>query len=156
MKLLTEIIRSVRNIRAEVNTPMSKKVNLSILAKDAATAAILEENRAYIEKFCNPEQLTIGHDFTAPEQSMSAVVSGAELFLPLAGLINIEEEMVRLQKELEKWAKEVKLVNGKLSNEKFVSKAPEALVNVEREKLADYEAKYAAVEKRLEELKALS
>ncbi|MEE1130352.1 MAG: valine--tRNA ligase [Caryophanon sp.] len=156
MKLLTEMIRSVRNIRAEVNTPMSKKVNLSILAKDAATAAILEENRAYIEKFCNPEQLTIGHDFTAPEQSMSAVVSGAELFLPLAGLINIEEEMVRLQKELEKWAKEVKLVNGKLSNEKFVSKAPEALVNVEREKLADYEAKHAAVAKRLEELKALS
>ncbi|MBS7345162.1 MAG: valine--tRNA ligase [Caryophanon sp.] len=156
MKLLTEIIRSVRNIRAEVNTPMSKKVNLSILAKDAATAAILEENRAYIEKFCNPEALTIGHDFTAPEQSMSAVVSGAELFLPLAGLINIEEEMARLQKELEKWAKEVKLVNGKLSNEKFVSKAPEALVNAEREKLADYEAKHAAVEKRLEELKALS
>ncbi|OCS94691.1 valine--tRNA ligase [Caryophanon latum] len=156
MKILTEIIRSVRNIRAEVNTPMSKKVNLSILAKDEATATILEQNRAYIEKFCNPEALTIGHDFTAPEQSMSAVVSGAELFLPLAGLINIEEEMVRLQKELEKWAKEVKLVNGKLSNEKFVSKAPEALVNAEREKLADYEAKHAAVAKRLEELKALS
>ncbi|OCS88437.1 valine--tRNA ligase [Caryophanon tenue] len=155
MKLLTEMIRSVRNIRAEVNTPMSKKVNLSILAKDAQTAAVLEENRAYIEKFCNPEELTIGHDFTAPEQSMSAVVSGAELFLPLAGLINIDEEVARLEKELEKWAKEVKLVNGKLSNEKFVSKAPEALVNAEREKLADYEAKHASVEKRLEELKAL-
>ena len=156
MKLLMEMIRSVRNIRAEVNTPMSKKVNLSILAKDEVTAAILEENRAYIEKFCNPEELTIGYDFKAPEQSMSAVVSGAELFLPLAGLINIDEEMARLQKELEKWAKEVKLVNGKLSNEKFVSKAPEALVNAEREKLADYEEKHAAVEKRLEELKALS
>ncbi len=71
----------------------------------------------------------------------------------LAGLINIEEEIARLSKELEKWAKEVKLVSGKLSNEKFVSKAPEALVNAEREKLADYEEKYSTVEKRLAELK---
>lgn len=153
MKLLMDIIRSVRNIRAEVNTPMSKQVPLYISAKDEATAAVLETNKAYIEKFCNPETLEIGVGIEAPGQTMSAVVSGAELFLPLAGLINVEEEVARLQKELEKWAKEVKLVTGKLSNEKFVSKAPEALVNAEREKLADYEEKYATVEKRLAELK---
>ncbi len=155
MKLLMDIIRSVRNIRAEVNTPMSKKVPLYISAKDAATAAILEENKAYIEKFCNPESLQIGEGIEAPGQTMSAVVSGAELFLPLAGLINVEEEIARLEKELEKWAKEVKLVSGKLSNEKFVSKAPEALVNAEREKLVDYQEKYATVEKRLAELKTM-
>ena len=153
MQLLMDIIRSVRNIRAEVNTPMSKKVPLFISAKDAQTASVLEANKAYIEKFCNPEVLTIGEGIQAPGQAMSAVVSGAELFLPLAGLINIEEEIARLEKELEKWAKEVKLVTGKLSNERFVSKAPEALVNEERAKLADYEDKYATVEKRLEELK---
>ncbi|WP_431027348.1 valine--tRNA ligase [Lysinibacillus sp. LZ02] len=153
MKLLVDIIRSVRNIRAEVNTPMSKKVPLYISAKDTETAAVLETNKAYIEKFCNPEMLEIGVGVEAPGQTMSAVISGAELFLPLAGLINVEEEIARLQKELEKWAKEVKLVTGKLSNEKFVSKAPEALVNVEREKLADYEEKYATVEKRLADLK---
>ncbi|KGR83408.1 valine--tRNA ligase [Lysinibacillus odysseyi] len=153
MKLLMDIIRSVRNIRAEVNTPMSKQVPLYISAKDEATAAVLDSNKAYIEKFCNPETLEIGVGIEAPGQTMSAVVSGAELFLPLAGLINVEEEVARLQKELEKWAKEVKLVTGKLSNEKFVSKAPEALVNAEREKLADYEEKYATVEKRLAELK---
>ena len=153
MQLLMDIIRSVRNIRAEVNTPMSKKVPLFISAKDAQTASVLEANKAYIEKFCNPEILTIGEGIQAPGQAMSAVVSGAELFLPLAGLINIEEEIARLEKELEKWAKEVKLVTGKLSNERFVSKAPEALVNEERAKLADYEDKYATVEKRLEELK---
>ena len=152
MKLLVDIIRSVRNIRAEVNTPMSKKVPLYISAKDAETASVLETNKAYIEKFCNPETLQIGVGISAPGQTMSAVVSGAELFLPLAGLINVEEEIARLEKELEKWAKEVKLVTGKLSNEKFVSKAPEALVNAEREKLADYEEKYATVEKRLAEL----
>ncbi len=153
MKLLMDIIRSVRNIRAEVNTPMSKQVPLYISAKDEATSAVLDSNKAYIEKFCNPETLEIGVGIEAPGQTMSAVVSGAELFLPLAGLINVEEEVARLQKELEKWAKEVKLVTGKLSNEKFVSKAPEALVNAEREKLADYEEKYATVEKRLAELK---
>ncbi|WP_042475013.1 valine--tRNA ligase [Bacillus ndiopicus] len=153
MKLLMDIIRSVRNIRAEVNTPMSKKVALYVSAKDAATAEVLEANKAYIEKFCNPEQLIIGQNVDVPGQTMSAVVTGAEVFLPLAGLINVDEEIARLEKELEKWAKEVKLVTGKLSNEKFVSKAPEALVQAEREKLADYEEKHATVEKRLAELK---
>jgi len=126
---------------------------LFISAKDAATAAVLEENQAYLEKFCNPDTLTIGEGLEAPGQSMTAVVTGAQVFLPLVGLINLEEEIARLEKELEKWAKEVKLVTGKLSNEKFVSKAPEALVNAEREKLADYESKHAVVLKRLEELK---
>ncbi|WP_342472270.1 valine--tRNA ligase [Metasolibacillus sp. FSL H7-0170] len=153
MKLLMDIIRSVRNIRAEVNTPMSKKVALYVSAKDTATAEVLEANKAYIEKFCNPEPLVIGQNVEIPAQTMSAVVTGAEVFLPLAGLINVEEEIARLEKELEKWSKEVKLVTGKLSNEKFVSKAPEALVQAEREKLADYEEKHATVEKRLAELK---
>lgn len=155
MQLLMDIIRAVRNIRAEVNTPMSKKVAMTISAKDASIAAVLEANKGYIEKFCNPDGLTIGAALEAPAQAMSAVVSGAEIFMPLAGLINIEEEIVRLEKELEKWAKEVKLVSGKLSNERFVSKAPEALVAAEREKLADYEEKFATVEKRIAELKAM-
>lgn len=153
MQLLMDIIRSVRNIRAEVNTPMSKKVPMTISAKDEQTSAVLEVNKGYIEKFCNPDGLTIGANLEAPAQAMSAVVSGAEIFMPLAGLINIEEEIARLEKEHDKWAKEVKLVSGKLSNERFVSKAPEALVATEREKLADYEAKYATVEKRIAELK---
>ncbi|MEG0440227.1 MAG: valine--tRNA ligase, partial [Solibacillus sp.] len=153
MQLLMDIIRAVRNVRAEVNTPMSKKVAMTISAKDASIASILEANKGYIEKFCNPDGLTIGASLEAPAQAMSAVVSGAEIFMPLAGLINIDEEIVRLEKELDKWAKEVKLVSSKLSNERFVSKAPEALVAVEREKLADYEAKFATVEKRIAELK---
>lgn len=155
MKLLMDVIRSVRTIRAEVQTPMSKKVPMTISAKEATTLSVLEENAAYIERFCNPETLTIGHNIEAPEKSMSAVVSGAELFMPLEGLIDIEEELKRLQKELDKWAKEVKLVQGKLSNERFVSKAPEAVVAEERKKEADYLEKHATVEKRMEELKNL-
>ncbi|HSI67564.1 MAG TPA: class I tRNA ligase family protein, partial [Planococcus sp. (in: firmicutes)] len=155
MKLLVDVIKSVRTIRAEVQSPMSKKVPLTILAKDAETHEILEANSSYIERFCNTETLTIDQNIEAPEKSMSAVVSGAELFMPLEGLIDIDEELVRLNKELGKWAKEVKLVQGKLSNERFVSKAPEAVVAEERAKQADYAEKYATVERRIEELKNL-
>ncbi|MED3660974.1 valine--tRNA ligase [Ureibacillus sp. FSL K6-8385] len=155
MKLLMDIIRSVRNIRAEVNTPISKKVPLYIKAKDADTVKILEENKAYLERFCNPEPLVIGEQIETPDKAMTAVVTGAELFLPLAGLIDLDEEIARLEKELDKWAKEVKLVTGKLSNENFVKKAPEALVAKEREKLKDYQEKYDTVKKRLDELKQM-
>ncbi|MFJ8063158.1 valine--tRNA ligase [Psychrobacillus sp. NPDC096426] len=155
MKLLAEIIRSVRNIRSEVQTPMSKKVPLYISAKDAETLNVLEANAKYLERFCNPEPLVIGLDLEAPGQSMSAVVTGAVLYLPLQGLIDIDAEKARLEKELGKWAKEVKLVQGKLSNERFVSKAPEAVVAEERAKEQDYLEKHATVLKRLEELKNL-
>lgn len=155
MKLLMDIIRSVRNIRAEVNTPMSKPVPLYLLTKDAQTATILETNRKYIEKFCNPENLTIGESINTPAKSMSAVVTGVELFLPLEGLINIDEELARLDKELKKWESEVKRVQGKLSNERFVANAPEAVVSEERAKEQDYLEKYATVEKRIAELKEL-
>ncbi|MEK3934040.1 valine--tRNA ligase [Sporosarcina sp. FSL W7-1349] len=155
MKLLMDIIRSVRNIRSEVNTPLSKKVPLYISAKDEATATVLETNRKYIERFCNPETLTIGKDIAAPGKSMSAVVTGAELFLPLEGLLDIEEELARLTKELAKWDSEVKRVQGKLSNERFMSKAPEKVVAEERAKEKDYLEKYAAVERRMQELKEI-
>jgi len=155
MKLLSDIIRSVRTIRAEVQTPMSKKVPLYISVKDAETLAVLKDNEMYLVKFCNPEPLVIGQNIEAPGQSMTSVVSGAELFLPLEGLIDIGAETARLEKELEKWAKEVKLVQGKLSNERFVSKAPEAVVAEERAKEQDYLEKHAIVEKRLQELKNL-
>ncbi|MFJ7971176.1 valine--tRNA ligase [Psychrobacillus sp. NPDC096389] len=155
MKLLAEIIRSVRNIRSEVQTPMSKKVPLYISAKDTDTLAVLDANAKYLERFCNPEPLVIGQDLEAPGQSMSAVVTGAVFYLPLQGLIDIDAEKARLEKELEKWAKEVKLVQGKLSNERFVSKAPEAVVAEERAKEQDYLEKHATVLKRLEELNNL-
>ena len=155
MKLLMDIIRSVRTIRAEVNTPMSKKVPLVISTKDEETVAILEANRMYIERFCNPETLTVGKDIAAPGKSMSAVVTGAELFMPLEGLLNIDEELERLTKELAKWQGEVKRVQGKLANERFMSKAPETVVDEERAKEKDYLEKYAAVERRMQELKEI-
>ncbi|PIC63836.1 valine--tRNA ligase [Sporosarcina sp. P13] len=155
MKLLMDIIKAVRTIRAEVNTPMSRKVDLYISAKDDATVAVLEANRQYVERFCNPESLTIGVNVNAPGKTMSAVVTGAELYLPLEGLLDIEEELARLTKELGKWQGEVKRVQGKLSNERFTAKAPAAVVEEERAKEQDYLVKYAAVERRIAELKEI-
>lgn len=155
MKLLVEIIRSVRNIRAEVNTPMSKKIAMIINAHDEKILDTLETNKAYLERFCNPEMLTIGVGVLAPEKAMTAVVSGAEIYLPLQGLINIEEEITRLEKELEKLNKEVERVQKKLANEKFVAKAPAQVVEEERAKEKDYLEKRATVQERLEELRRM-
>ncbi len=83
MKLLMDIIRSVRNIRAEVNTPMSKQIKLLLKAKDEKILTALENNKKYIEKFCNPQNLELGTNIEMPEKAMSAVVTGVELFLPL-------------------------------------------------------------------------
>lgn len=116
---------------------------------------ILKENVHYIERFCNPDALTIDTDATPPEKAMSAVVTGAEIYLPLAGLINKEEEIARLEKELDKLNQEVERVQKKLSNPNFVEKAPEHIVDKEREKEKEYLEKRAAVEKRLQELKNL-
>ncbi|MFS7259411.1 valine--tRNA ligase [Carnobacterium divergens] len=154
MEVLMELIRSVRNIRSEVNTPMSKKVELLIKTNDLTIESFLIENQHYIERFCNPETLTISSDVTAPETAMSAVITGAEIYLPLAGLINIAEEITRLEKEMAKWDGEVKRVQGKLSNERFVSSAPEAVVESERAKEKDYLEKREAVAERINVLKA--
>lgn len=155
MKLLVEIIRSVRNIRAEVNTPLSKPIKMVVQAKDEHILSVLERNRVYLERFCNPETLTIGTDIEAPEKAMTAVVTGAEIFLPLEGLINLEEEIARLKKEWEKWNKEVERVQKKLSNENFVKKAPQKVVEEERQKEKDYLEKRKAVEERIKELQNL-
>ncbi|MFS0861742.1 valine--tRNA ligase [Fredinandcohnia sp. 179-A 10B2 NHS] len=153
MRLLVDIIRSVRNIRAEVNTPMSKQIKLHIKAKDDQVLEQLESNRSYLERFCNPSELIIATEISSTEKAMSAVVTGAELTLPLEGLINIDEEIKRLEKELEKLDKEVERVQKKLGNEGFVKKAPEKVIEEERAKEKDYIEKRDAVRTRITELK---
>lgn len=155
MEVLKELIRSVRNIRSEVNTPLSKPITLMIKINDPKIGQFLTENTSYIERFCNPEELTISSEIVAPDLAMSAVLTGAEIFLPLAGLINIEEEIKRLEKELAKWTDEVKRVQGKLGNERFVANAPAEVVAAERAKEKDYLDKQAAVTERIRSLRTI-
>ena len=153
MESLKELIRSVRNIRAEVNTPLSKKITLLIHTSDAEIDQFLKENINYIERFCNPEELVIANQIDAPELAMSAILTGATIYLPLADLINIDEEIERLTKELAKWTQEVKRVQGKLANERFVANAPAAVVEEEREKEKDYLEKQKSTSDRIAQLK---
>ena len=153
METLKELIRSVRNIRAEVNTPLSKKITLLIHTSDAEIDQFLKENINYIERFCNPEELVVANQIDAPELAMSAILTGATIYLPLADLINIDEEIERLTKELAKWTQEVKRVQGKLANERFVANAPAAVVEEEREKEKDYLEKQKSTSDRIAQLK---
>ena len=150
--MLIELITAVRNIRAEVNTPLSKAVPMLIKSEHAD---FLNAVSPYISRFTNPSELTIAKDLAVPEQAMSAVITGAELYLPLAGLINIEEEIARLEKELAKWQKELDMVSRKLSNEKFVANAKPEVVEKEKAKQADYQTKFDTTQARIAELEKL-
>ncbi|MDZ5783723.1 valine--tRNA ligase [Marinococcus luteus] len=152
MELIQEVIRSVRNTRAEMNVPPSKAVPMSLKPSNSQASERLERGRDYIVRFGNPETLTIDAVLEAPEKSISHVLSGAEIFLPLEGLINVDEEIERLQREKEKLDKEVERVTKKLNNEGFVSKAPAHVVEEEKEKQKDYEQKREKVTARMEEL----
>jgi valyl-tRNA synthetase len=153
MGLLMDIIRSVRNIRAEVNVPMSKKIELMIKPSDESSAKILNHNKEYIQRFCNTSSLDIQLDLTLPDKAMSAMVTGAEMYLPLAGLIDIAQEITRLEKELQSLNSEVERVDKKLTNTGFVAKAPAKVIEEEKEKQKDYADKRDKVLARLEELK---
>ncbi|RDB33537.1 valine--tRNA ligase [Exiguobacterium sp. RIT594] len=146
------VIRSVRNIRAEVNAPMSKQIQLMISTSDDQVQHDLETNVSYLKKFTNASELLVERNMPAPEKAMSAIVTGAELFIPLADLINIEEEIARLNKELVKYTKEVERVEKKLNNPGFVGKAPAHVIEEEQAKAQDYKEKRAAVEVRISEL----
>lgn len=152
MDLLKEIIRSVRNTRAELNVPMSKQIELLIQASSDDVLDQLTRGKSYIEKFCNPATLTMATGLTAPEKSMSQVLSGVELYLPLAGLLDLDAEISRLENELKKLDKEVERVDKKLSNAGFLAKAPEKVIEDEKAKKADYETKREAVRTRISEL----
>ncbi len=152
MKKLVAIIRSVRNTRAEVDTPMSKEIPILIQANDTANQEQLEANKSYLERFCNPSELTIGTSLDIPDKVMSAVVTGAEIFLPLEGLIDIDKELARLRAEHEKLNQEVARVEKKLANQGFVSKAPAQVVEAEKDKQRDYIVKREKVEARIQEL----
>lgn len=153
MERLIEVIRTVRNIRNEVNTPLSKPVPIAIKATTEDIATLLQENSSYITRFCNPETLTISTTASVSGEAMSAVISGAEVLMPLAGLINVADEIVRLEKEAAKLVGEVKRVEGKLNNAGFVAKAPEQVIAAERQKGEDYKQQLEAVNKRIQELK---
>ena len=155
MNQLIEVIRGVRTIRTEMNTPLSKAVDLFIKVNSPEVAELLEANKAYIERFCHPETLVISENPETPNEVVSQTLSFAQILMPLEGLIKIEDEIKRLTQEQGKLNKEVERIDKKLANEGFMSKAPEKVVEEERIKRADYMNQLDAVTERINQLETL-
>ena len=156
MAAIMEVIKAIRNMRAEVNAAPGKKSEAILHFSDAAQQAVFTANDGYLHALAEADPVTI-LSLTAerPENAMTAAAGGVEIYLPLKGLIDVEKETARLSKELDGLTKEIARTEGKLANEKFVTKAPVAVVAKEREKLQDYEEKKRVVEERLRYLTTL-
>ncbi|WP_026961137.1 valine--tRNA ligase [Alicyclobacillus herbarius] len=152
IRIVMDSIRAVRNIRSELNVAPSKAIAMSIRCQDAESESLFRSVEGYLRRFCNLNRLQIGTDVELPAQAMTAVVSGAEIALPLADLVDLDVERDRLTRERQRLLAEVERVERKLANPQFVEKAPEHVVKAEREKEEEYRAKLAAVEERLNRL----
>lgn len=150
MAVIMETIVRIRNMRAEVGAAPGKKSEVILHFADAALSTVFGKHAAYLAALAAAEPVTILADGAAkPENAMVSVVAGVEVYLPLKGLIDVEKEKARLEKELANLVGEEKRLGGKLANEGFVKKAPPAVVEKEREKLEAAREKKKAVEERL-------
>jgi valyl-tRNA synthetase len=154
--LMQEIVRIIRNIRAEMQVVPSKKIEVYIQANSVEALKRLEHSKNYLKNLVNLEGLILEEKLKEkPEQSVTGIASGIEIFLPLKGLIDVEKELARLGKDLELVKKEIERAEGKLNNQGFMAKAPEQVVAKEREKLSDYLDKRDKIEEQLEMVKKL-
>ena len=149
MNHLIDLIKAVRNIRNEAGAPMSSPVDLLIKVDSKDLGTVFENNKEYIERFCHPSALEIGTDIEAPKLALSAIITGAEVYIPMAELVDLDEEKAKLAKEIDSLAKEVQRSEKKLGNERFVANAPEAVVAEERAKQTEWEQKLQAAKDRL-------
>ncbi len=133
-----EAIKAVRARRSEMNVPPSRKAHLIIVTGEADA---FEAGRSYIMKLAYASEVSVQSEVPAESEKMvSAVTDRARMFMPMADLVDIEKERARLQKELANAEKQLQAQNGKLSNQNFVTRAPEAVVNAERDKKVKLEA----------------
>ena len=150
MGLVMEVIRAVRNIRAEMNVPMGKRADVRIQSDDAAKRALLNDNRAYLLALAGIGSLEVDSVTEAkPAQSGSAMLPGIEVYVPLAGLIDLEKETARLRRSLAEARRELERSEAKLANPSFAERAPDEVVAKERDKHAGYTDAIARLEQRL-------
>ena len=153
MQRLVEVVTAVRNIRAEVNAPMSKKISMNLLAKNEDFKESFKKGKEVIKYFTGANEVVVATTLDKPEDTMTAVVSGAELFIPMDSLVDYKDELKRLKNEWEKMNKEVLFVESKLSNESFISRAPQKIVDEHKKKRDDYMEKRTSLEVRIHEIR---
>jgi valyl-tRNA synthetase len=156
MEVVMDAVRGIRNIRAEMNVSPAKKAKAVARVSDPFVMDILKNSTEIIHTLAKVEDMEfITQDSPAPHKALTCVIKGAEIFVPMEGLVDIETEIVRLQKEHTNLEKEIDRVSKKLSNEGFLAKAPQDVVEKERQKEKDYRDMMEKVEQRLNMLKEL-
>ena len=154
MTLLMEVIKAIRNIRAEMKVAPGQKVEIVILTLDPAQRAVLEKGKADILKLAGGASVELFEVLAEkPSQAASAVLESIEIYLPLKGLLDLDKEIGRLEKEISVAILDQEKLAQKLSNPGFTSKAPADVVAKEREKLEGIMSRKVALEERLNELK---
>jgi valyl-tRNA synthetase len=155
MEQVMEIIRAVRNIRGEMDVSPAKKISALLDCKNDRCHAVMLAGQNYIMSLARIEEITCGVGVAQPEQVAKQVCGDVEILLPLAGLINVEEEEKRLDKEIAKAQTDVDMFSKKLSNEKFVANAPAQVLEKDRAKLAAAQEKVLVLRASLEKIVAL-
>ncbi len=152
MGYIIEAIKGLRNVRAEMNVPPSRKAKvICYISKEAKEA--FNAGTSYMEKLASASEVEFIDDKSnVPANAVSLVVKGGELFMPLLDLVDKEKELERLNKEVKKLEGEIERIDKKLGNQGFVAKAPEAVVNAEKEKRAKYVEMLEAVKVRIDAL----
>jgi valyl-tRNA synthetase len=154
MEFIMEAVRSIRNVRAEMNVAPSKKARAIFIPSKENCKEYIVNGASYFATLANITEVKAVNDKTQiVEDTASSVIDGTEIYLPLADLIDFEKEIERLEKEKAKLQGELDRVHGKLNNEKFMGKAPENVVKEEREKLTKYQSMMEKVVERLQSLK---
>ncbi|KRM72488.1 valine--tRNA ligase [Lacticaseibacillus brantae] len=154
MESIISLIRAVRNIRADVNAPLSSPVDIVVKLQDASLEPVFKQNADFIDRFVHAKELAIGTTVQEPEMAASAVISGAVVYVPLAELIDLDAEIEKLTKEEAKLNQEIDRIDKKLNNQGFVAKAPAAVVEEQKTKRADYSEQLDAMTARIAQLKA--
>ena len=154
IELMKEGIRSIRNLRTELNVPPSKKATVFIVSDAEEIRNTFEKGRIFFSSLAYASEVIIqDNKENIGEDAVSTVIPGASIFIPFAELVDISKELDRLEKEREKLVKEVDRVVKKLSNPGFINKAPESVVEEERQKQKKYEDMKKQVEERLNMLR---
>ncbi len=154
MEAVMEAIKSIRNIRAEMNVVPSRKAKVMIVTGNPETTIALEEGKLYFERLASASEVVVMAEKKGiPENAVSVMMNGAEIYLPLEDLVDFEKELERLEKEKANLEKELQRVSGKLSNQGFVGKAPQNVIDEERAKEKKYQDMLEKVLERINSLK---
>jgi valyl-tRNA synthetase len=150
MQLVMEVIRAVRNIRGEMKVAPGKQAEVVLVAPEARERALLAEGQPYIQLLAQAAPVKIWEFLPVKlEKAATAIVGGVAVYVPLAGLIDLDKEVQRLQKEHQVICRDLEQVNRKLTNQGFLAKAPAEVVAKEQAKKAEFEAKIKAITDRL-------